>query len=154
MNSPRRFPEIEARSLEGNPLTLPYAFTGEQNVVLVAFRRNHQQLVDSWLPFLEDQASRNPQLRFYEIPALSRIWKPARNMIDGGMAAAIKTPVVLRRTLTVYGDLTRLTTPLGITDRATISLFLVTATGDVAWTATGGFTPSCASEPEAVLHAV
>ena len=48
----------------------------------------------------------DPGLRFYEVPTIGRIWAPVRNFIDGGMASAIREPVILQRTLTVYGTST------------------------------------------------
>jgi hypothetical protein len=116
-----RFPRTEARDLEGRDVVLPDAFDGDRNVVIVAFRREHQGLVDSWIPWLEERAAHDPGLRFYELPTIARLWAPMRGFIDGGMATAIKDPTVLRRTLTVYGDRTRLTDPLGIGDRSSSS---------------------------------
>jgi hypothetical protein len=147
------FPNVEARNLQGLGVTLPSAFEGARNVVIVAFKRDHQALVDSWLPWLEAQAAVDPGLRFYEVPTIGRIWAPVRNMIDGGMARAIKEPVVLQRTLTVYGDLNRLTGPLAVTDTSTIAVFLVDAAGTVLWSGTGPFTDASSGALGDALHA-
>ena len=147
------FPTVEARNLQGLGVTLPSAFEGDRNVVVVAFKRDHQALVDSWVPWLEAQAAVDPGLRFYEIPTIGRIWAPVRNMIDGGMARAIKEPVVLQRTLTVYGDVNRLTRPLAITDTSTIAVFLVDADGTVLWSGAGPFADASAAALSDVLHA-
>jgi hypothetical protein len=105
------------------------ACPGERNVVLIAFRRDQQRLVDSWVPWLEQRAAADPGLRFAELPALGLRWEPARPAIDGGMAAAIRGQAVGRRTLTVYTDLGRVTVPLGIDDRSTIWLCLMDRAG-------------------------
>ena len=63
-----------------------------------------------------------------------------------GWLAAIVDPVVQRRTLTVYGDLRRLTDPLEIDDRDTIWLFAVDASGRVRWRAAGRFDPELADQ--------
>ena len=140
------FPVIAARDLEGRDLVLPEAFAGLRNVVLVAFRRHHQELVDSWIPWLEEQSRNDVALRFYELPTISRIWNPVRSFIDGGMAAAIRTPKILQRTFTIYGDVRKLTAPLVITNRSTISLFLVDEEGHVHWTGAGPYTDGTARE--------
>jgi hypothetical protein len=75
-------------------------------------------------------------------------------MIDGGMAAAIREPVVLRRTLTVYGDVGRVTGPLGIGDRSTATLLVVDGEGRVRWSGSGGFAVGTADEIDAALQAV
>lgn len=151
MAATRVFPQALARNLEGVDVQLPDGFAGERNVVIVAFQRQHQGLVDSWVPWLDEQAAADPGLRFYELPTIGRLWAPMRNFIDGGMAAAIRDPVVLRRTLTIYGDVSRVTRPLGIDDRSTIAVLLVDGTGQVHWKGHGGFDPASAAELEAVL---
>jgi hypothetical protein len=147
------FPVLAARNLQGLDVMVPEAFAGELNVVIVAFQRNHQDLVDSWIPWLEERAETDPELRFYEIPTIGRIWAPVRNFIDGGMAASIREPVILQRTLTVYGDVNRLTRPLGIRDTSTISLFLVERGGAVRWHGTGRFEPATATSLDDALRA-
>ncbi len=130
---------------------LPVAFEGRLNAVIVAFRRDHQSLVDSWVPWLEAYSAATDEFRFYEIPTIGRMWAPFRNFIDGGMAASIKVPQILQRTLTVYGDVSRLTTPLGIDDRSTIALFIVDDAGKVLWSGAGGFDAAVAAQIEKVL---
>lgn len=154
MNSGISFPQIDARNLEKVDVRLPAAFAGERNVVMIAFQRHHQDLVDSWVPWLEQQSASDPGLRFYEIPTIGRIWAPARRFIDGGMAAAIRVPAILQRTLTVYGDVSRLTSPLGITDRSTISVALVDSRGQVHWQGSGGFTSAVAEDLRVALEAL
>ena len=151
MAEDRVFPRLRARNLEGVDAELPGAFVGDRNVVVVAFHRNHQRLVDSWVPWFEEQAAIDPGLRFYELPTIGRIWAPVRNVIDGGMAAAIREPVILQRTLTVYGDVTRVTRPLGIDDRSTITVLLIGRDGRVRWQGRGGFSAPLAHELEAAL---
>ena len=146
------FPKLSARNLEGLDVTIPDTFEGDRNIVLVAFDRHHQELVDSWIPWLEEHAAADPGLRFYELPTIGRIWAPVRNFIDGGMAAAIREPVVLRRTLTVYGDVTKLTAPLDIQDRSTIALFLVDRAHTVRWSGSGRFNPDTAEDLERALR--
>jgi hypothetical protein len=74
---------VQVRSAE-----LPGAFDGDLDVVAIAFRREHQDLVDSWVPWSEQQAVAHPGPRFCGVPTIGRIWAPARNFIDGAMASA------------------------------------------------------------------
>lgn len=135
-----RFPAVAARSLTGVDLQLPAGFAGRLVVAVIAFRQEHQRLVDSWAPHLDDLASRVEGLRWYELPVLGRQWAPLRPFIDGGMARGIADDVVCARTLTVYGDVRRVCGPLGITDRSTITVVLTDRAGQVHWHSTGGAT--------------
>ena len=140
------FPSLVARDLQGRDVRLPGDFQGMRNIVVIAFRRRHQALVDSWVPWLEEHAAADPDLRFYELPTIGRIWAPMRNVIDGGMAAAIREPRILGRTFTIYGDVRNVTRPLGIEDRSTITLVLVDRSGSVRWSGRGGFDPEVAQD--------
>ena len=145
------FPQLAARDLDGREVTLPTGLPGGRNVVLIAFRRDQQSLVDSWVPWLERRAATDSGLRFVELPAIGLQWQPARAAIDGGMAAAIRDEAVRRRTLTVYTDVRRVTAPLGIDDRSTIWLCLVDRAGRVAWRGSGGFDPVTAGALDTAL---
>lgn len=151
MSTNMRFPAIAARNLEGLNVELPHGFDGDRNLVIVAFDRNHQRLVDSWVPWAEATAAADPGFRFFEVPAIHRKWVPVRRFIDGGMAAAIRVPAILRRTLTYYGDLARLTEPLGIVDRKTIAVLLLGPDGMVRWKGSGAFTTELSQTLETAL---
>jgi len=145
------FPRLAARDLDGREVALPAGLPGEWTIVIVAFRREQQELVDSWVPWLEQRAAADPRLRFVELPAIGLQWQPARPVIDGGMAAAIRDQKTRRRTLTVYTDIRRVTVPLSICDRNTIWLFLVDRAGQVRWRGSGGHDAATAAALTAAL---
>lgn len=146
-----QFPRVRARNLEGLDVDLPDAFAGERNVVAVAFRREHQKSVDTWVEWFEARSGSDPGLRFFEVPTIGRMWAPVRRFIDGGMAAAIREPIVLQRTFTIYGDVAEVTGPLDIPDRSTITVLLVDRGGRVLWRTTGGRTEPITHRLEMVL---
>ena len=143
MNEEPLFPRIQARDLTGAKRWLPEAFEGANNLVFIAFRREQQTLIDSWTSWMASHAA-SGDIVTYEVPVIARHWAPLRPLIDGGMAAAIRDIDAQRRTLTVYGDVTRVTGPLGITDRSTISVLLVAPDGRIVERASGGFDPASA----------
>jgi len=147
------FPQLLARDLDGRDVALPGGLPGEWNVVLVAFRRDQQGLVDSWLPWLSERTAADPRLRFVELPTIGLQWAPARSAIDGGMAAAIRDDAARQRTLTVYTDVRRVTSALGIDHRDTIWLFLVDRAGRVSWLGSGAFDPATAATLDKALVA-
>lgn len=131
------FPRLEARDLTGAKRWLPDAFEGTRNFVAIAFRREQQAVIDSWAPWLESASTAG--VVSYEVPVLARRWAPLRSMIDGGMAAAIQDLSTRRRTLTIYGDIRRVTKPLGITDTSSVWIFLVASGGTILQVVTGGY---------------
>jgi hypothetical protein len=145
------FPRLAARDLDGREVALPAGLPGEWTVVIMAFRREQQELADSWVPWLEQRAAADPRLGFVELPVIGPPWWPARPVIDGGMAAAIRDKKTRQRTLTVYTDIRRVTEPLGISDRGTIWLFLVDRVGQVRWRGSGGHDAATATALTAAL---
>ncbi|NTW02145.1 MAG: hypothetical protein HGA19_12805 [Oscillochloris sp.] len=139
LSLPTIFPPLQARNLNGRTLTLPTAFAGERNVVIVAFRREHQQLVDSWFSALDPLLADYPDLRAYEVPVLASSYTFVRPFIDGGMAIAIPSPAVRERTLTVYTNVTNVITALQISSPETITILLVDRSGQISWRSEGAY---------------
>ena len=65
------FPHLAARDLEGRARDLPDDFSGTSNLVIVAFRREQQAMVDSWVAWFETIAAEHPTLRCYEVPVVA-----------------------------------------------------------------------------------
>jgi hypothetical protein len=137
--APSLFPPMNGRDLEGKEVVIPRDFTGAPNLLLVAFKRWHQILVDSWGNLLSDLQEAHPALEVWEVPTLSSGYKPFRSFIDGGMRAGIPNPRTRRHTLTVYTSLRDVGRELALPDFETIHLYLLNADGSIAWTGSGGY---------------
>ena len=146
-----RFPEVEGRSLEDEDVILPSGLEGDRNLLAVAFHRTHQRDVDTWIPLFRELEEKVPGLAGYEIPTISGGWSPVRRFIDGGMKAAIPDPLTRRRTVTVYGDVGRVTGALGLSGREEIAVVLCDREGEVSWMATG---PLRGEPPAGLLEAL
>jgi len=146
-----RFPHLEARDLEGRARTLPGDFSGTPSLVVVAFRREQQAMVDTWVAWFDTIATDHPGLRCYEVPVIATRWSPARPVIDGGMAQAVREQAARRRTLTVYTDVRRVTDALAIDDTATVTVLLIDPDGRVRWRTTGPATASAGADLLATL---
>ena len=134
------FPHLAARDLEGHALELPEDFAGASNLVIVAFKREQQSMVDSWVAWFETIAAEHPTLRCYEVPVIATRWSPARPFIDGAMAQAVRAQEARRRTLTIYTDVRRVTDALAIDDTDTVTVLLVESDGRLRWRTTGPMT--------------
>jgi hypothetical protein len=106
---------------------------GVRNVVIGAFRREHQQLVDTWFPALDPLLAAHPDLRAYEMPVLASGYSLVRPFIDGGMAVAIPSPAVRERTLTAYTNVAKVIAALQIRSPETITILLVDRSGQISW---------------------
>lgn len=135
-----KFPDIKGKNLEGKIYNLPSDLEGEINFLIIAFKRFQQSLVDEWVHHLNPLLEKYKNLRFYEIPTLSRIYLPSRFFIDGGMRAGIPDKIIRKRTITVYIDKKRIKNPLKIIDEDYIYLFLINKSGEIFLNYKGDYT--------------
>jgi hypothetical protein len=138
-DSVMRFPKVEGSNLEGKRFSLPGDFGGELNVVLVAFRREQQADVDTWVPFLKATAATRGALQVYEVPTLNRSYKLVRGFIDGGMARGIPEKATRETTITLYIDKTPFKRALAITKEDAIRVLLIARDGRVLWHVDGAY---------------
>jgi len=150
----RRFPRVEGANLEGRRFNLPADFEGKYNVVLIAFHREQQNDVDTWLPFLRPLAAPEGNVRVYELPTLSRGYRFMRRFIDGGMARGIPERATRETTITLYIDKAPFKNVLGIANEDSICTLLVGRDGAVLWRADGRFTPDAGSALTAALDSL
>jgi hypothetical protein len=132
-----RFPEVEGSSLSGTPHRLPGTLAGDLNLLLIAFRQWQQTEVNTWVPVAEALEDEIPGFRAYELPVISRMYRPVAGFIDGGMRGGIPDPKVREGTITMYIDRRQFLEDLRIPSVGAIVPMLVTPTGEILWRTTG-----------------
>jgi hypothetical protein len=147
-----RFPTLKAENLLGRELMLPRDFAGEWNLVFVAFQREQQPDVDTWLPLARRLTSQFPKLRYYETPVIGRFYKVMKPVIDGGMRSGIPDRASREATVTIYTNKEPFRKALGIGTEETIYAFLLDREGIVRWRAQGRFTDESGRSLEERLH--
>lgn len=147
-----RFPQVEGRNLEGERFILPRGFGGDINAVVVAFKREQQHDVDTWMPLLKRMAEAHRGLRVYELPTLARRYRLMRSFIDGGMRGGIPDRAVRAATVTLYIDKTPFRRALGLPDEDRIYVLLVDREGGVHWRAEGAFNVQTGADLESTVN--
>jgi len=135
-----RFPAVSGANLSRKTMSLPEALEGELNVLIIAFQRWQQGLIESWVPLLEQLERNIPGMRYYELPVLQRLDPISRTFINEGMRAGIPDPDARDRTITLYVDRSSFRSALGLPDEDTIYVLLVDRQGQVLWRAEGALT--------------
>jgi carbon monoxide dehydrogenase subunit G len=136
---PRNLPALSGRALDGKPYELPGDLPKRYGLIVVAFRREQQALIDDWLPWLLDLEQHRSDLAVYELPVLSTTFSPARWFIDGGMARGVATASARARTITVYTDVGKVVRELGLASTDTIAVLLVERPGRILARELGSF---------------
>lgn len=127
------FPRITGRALSGVEVTLPDAAEGRVALVGVAFVREAQSMLDSWMrPFAEAYAEQEGYVA-YELPVIEGWhWRLLSGMIDGGMRAGIP-PEQHDYVVTYYGDATVFKEALSIEDTSYAYVYLLDRSGVIRW---------------------
>ena len=90
-HAPAVFPPVRAHNLNRRTFNLPADFEGERNLVILAFQRKQQALVDPWTAAIRELLARYPDLHFYELPSISRGNPLFRAWLDGAMRGGFPT---------------------------------------------------------------
>jgi hypothetical protein len=133
------FPNVQASNLEKREFKLPADFEGERNLLLVAFEREQQKDVDTWLKEMKRFEAIDPGFHYYEMPTIERPMALTRWFIDSGMRRGIPDRKARERTITLYLDKKPFCDALQITDQKKIYQFLVDRKGNVLWRSDGLF---------------
>ena len=136
MGTCTRFPRLVAETLSERPLILPDSLDGELALVVVAFRRHAQPLVDSWMTPVVRRFHDTPGFAWYEVPMLAGGWRMVSGFIDGGMRAGIPSEHH-DHVATCYGDTTRFAEALEIHDLNSAYAYLIDADGTIIWLGSG-----------------
>lgn len=134
-----KFPSVEGKALTGAAFRAPEGFSKEHNLVLVAFLRDQQKDVDTWIPRLEALADSSEGFAFYEFPVLDKMNAVTRFFIYRGMRGGIPSEKARARTVTFHIDKGDFKTRLGIIDEGRIYEFLVRPDGTIIWQSSGAW---------------
>ena len=132
-----KFPHVVGIDLEGKEISLPTGLSGRRNLVAIAFEREHQPVVDTWIASVEPFLAQDPELRLYEVPTIYESSTLFRLWLNNGMRAGITDQVARRRTITVYVDREKFNAALSIPDTSDVHLLLLNAEGLITWRSTG-----------------
>ncbi|MEC7199028.1 MAG: hypothetical protein VXW84_00220 [Verrucomicrobiota bacterium] len=150
----RTFPDVEGKNLHGEVVSFPEAFAAKAyHVCLIAFVRQQQNDVDTWLPKLDALVAERENLEFMELPTISRMNAFMRWFIYRGMRSGIENPVSRTRTITLHLDKEPFEKELGIKGEEEIVVVLVNDKGEVRWQSTGRWTQAKADALLETLHA-
>ena len=136
-----QLPTVSGKNLARQTLTFPADFTGELNLVFIAFQQWQQDHVNTWVPLAEQLRQTIPGFEYYEFPTIQRMNIVARTFVNEGMRAGIPDKATRRRTITLYIDKRPFKEALDIPTEDQIWLYLFDKQGNVLWRTSGPFTP-------------
>ncbi len=137
---PLRLPALQAQDLNEKNYTLPQDLPAPYTVVLVAFKREQQALVDTWIEGLNLKAPTTPY-HWIELPVLEDYGAWFKWFVDNGMRRGIKGEFNREKVITVYTDKAAFRQATGIPNEDTIHVLVITPTGQIVARTEGSFSP-------------
>jgi len=134
-----KFPALESETLEKHAVQLPQDFQGERNLLFIAFEREQQKDIDTWLTQMKRYEDIDKGFRYYEIPTIEKMNRFMRWFINTGMRHGITEKKARERTITLYIDKEAFKKSLQIPDEQKIYALVVDRSGNVLWRATGPY---------------
>ena len=146
-----KFPDVAGKNLKRKKSKFPEDFPAKYNIVLMAFYRQQQLDINTWLPYVDQLVSNYLDLAYLEFPVIYKMSPIGQFMLNEGMRAGIPDQQARENTITLYLDKTRFLEQLGIQSEAEIRVMLVKKDGSILWHGGGIFTHEKGSHLEDVL---
>ena len=135
-----QLPTVKGSNLLRQKMVFPRDFAGEINLVFIAFLRRHQDIIDQWVPIIEQLAQEFPDLHYYEFPTLPGNGPLYRLFLNEGMRAGIPNNDTRARTITLYLNKETFRQALEIENEQSMWLYLFAKSGKVIWRTEGIYT--------------
>ena len=132
-----RFPEIGGKNLDGKEFVLPRDFEGALNIVFVAFQREQQLAVNTWLPTATLLENLHKELRYYELPVHSSINPIVRWFLNRAMRVGIRYPGSREKTISLYIDKDPFCKTLDISGEEYSHVLVLNEEAQVVWRSEG-----------------
>ena len=130
---PAIFPTVHASNLNRRSFNLPADFEGERNLVIVAFQRDQQEVVDTWTAPSATSSRAIPTCASTSCrPSIAATRSFGRGW-TARCGAAFPTHQSREQTITLYVDKLAFRQALGLPHEDTIYVLLVDRAGHVLW---------------------
>jgi hypothetical protein len=138
-NGQNMFPSMTGIDLLGEERPLPDSFEGEFNIVSIAFQREQQENVNTWIEAVKPVLAENDNVRYYEVPLIYEMNAMMRGWVNNGMRSGLPSEEARERTITVYTDREKFFDMMNMNED-TIYTLLLNKKGEILWRAEGDAT--------------
>ncbi|RZN46788.1 hypothetical protein EF808_05085 [archaeon] len=136
-----RFPQIRGHALDQRDVTLPDDAQGMVALIVLAFERQAQSMVDSWIGPFERHLCGAGRYTYFEVPMIAGLWgRMFSRFIDDGMRAGVPEKRH-HNVVTYYGNFEVYSSLLALEDRGICYAFLLDKSGFIRWRGNGYSSP-------------
>jgi hypothetical protein len=137
---PATFPSITSFSLDKNKITLPTELQGQIDLLLLSFKEEQQNDINSWMPAAQAIQHLNFQFRYYQLPVAEKENFIFRWWETSSMRSDQTDPEALHWIVPVWVDRRKFFDDLAIPNDKQVVVLLVDRQGKVLWRSSGPMT--------------
>ena len=140
-SKPAVFPPVTSYSLDKQKVSLPGELEGQTNLLLISFKPEQEQDIDSWLPAAEALQHSSFQFRYYQLPIAEKENFVFRWWESSSMRSDQTDPETWHWIIPIWLDRKKFLEDLQIPNEKEVVALLVDRQGHVLWRASGPMTP-------------
>ncbi len=149
-----RIPDVDARSLNRETVSLRDGLLGANNLVLLSFERSQTAELDTWTETIRTVREERADVDGYVLLVMGGLSRPLRAVIEAAMRGRIEADADRDRFLLMYGDRDVFLADMGIDDTSSVLMVLLDGDGQPRWHARGGRTDEAEADLAAALDAM
>jgi len=135
------FPPVTSFNLDKQKVALPGELEGQTNLLLISFKPEQQNDINSWLPAAQALQHTNFQFRYYEIPVAERENFIFRWWETSSMRSDQTDPATWHWTIPLWVDRHKFMADLTIPNDKQVVALLIDRKGRILWRSSGPMTP-------------
>jgi hypothetical protein len=128
-----QFPQVQGCNLHDHEIALPRDVDEDCVLVVLSYKRWHQDFIDTWTPHLDRLTEQFQRLRIYYLS----MFKPKKHFMQAIIAGYMKRLYTSQAEqsahVLVYTDIDAFNRSLELPTTSTIYLLLIDRTGQVLW---------------------
>jgi hypothetical protein len=128
-----QLPQVQGYNLHDHEIVLPHDVDDECVLVIISYKRWHQDFIDTWKPHLDQLTEQFQRLRVYYLSMLKPKKHFIRVIIAGYMKRFYTSKSDQAAHILVYTDIDAFNRSLALPTTNTIYLLLVNRAGQVLW---------------------
>jgi len=130
------FPRLSGENLNGKKYSIPDDLSGSIKIIAVGFDRNHQEIINTWIPVLDNILDKENKIKLFELPIIYEMKYPGRIWLNNAMRIGIPDLKSRERTITIYTNRDFLIKELNLNITESY-LFVINNRGKILWLTSG-----------------
>jgi len=138
---PAVFPPVTGYNLDKQKVSFPAGMEGATDLLLLSFRTEQHQDIDSWMPAAQALQHTNFQFRYYQLPIAEKENFVFRWWETSSMRSDATDPETWHWIVPLWVDRKKFFADLQIPNEKQIVVLLVDRQGHILWRSSGPMTP-------------